>query len=34
MGMAAFERSTELDLADQASRDNLYNIIGRFLSGL
>jgi hypothetical protein len=34
MGMAAFERATEIDLADQASRDNLYNIIGRFLSGL
>ena len=33
MAMAAFERSTEFDLADQASRAKLYNVIVRFLSG-
>ena len=28
--MAALERSTVLDLQDQASKDSLYELIGRF----
>ena len=34
LAQAAFERQTEFDLADQAARDNLFNTIGRFLSGV
>ena len=32
MAVAAFSRQTEFDLADQASRDNLFNTIGKFLT--
>ena len=32
LAVAAFQRQTEFDLADQASRDNLFNTIGKFLT--
>ena len=34
LAQASFERQTEFDLADQAARDNLFNTIGKFLSGV
>ncbi len=34
LAVASFERQTEFDLADQAARDNLFNTIGKFLSGV
>jgi hypothetical protein len=38
LAMAALERSTAIDLADQSSKDSMYQMIGKFgfdvLSGL
>ena len=34
LAVAAFSRQTEFELADQAARDNLFNTIGKFLSGV
>ena len=34
MAVAALERQTAFDLADQESRDSLFALLGRFTSGL
>jgi len=34
MAIAALERSTAFDLADQASRDGLFELLGQFASGV
>jgi hypothetical protein len=34
MAVAALERQTAFDLQDQASRDALFNMLGRFAAGV
>ena len=34
MAVAALERQTTFDIADQQSRDNLFKLLGRFTAGI